>query len=45
MSFCNVLRSTGSDYCVNDISLDTFVDFRLKIFAQEKISLYGDPCP
>ena len=27
------------------ISSGTFADFRLKIFTQEKISLYGDPCP
>ena len=45
MSFPNVLRSAGSDYYVNDISPGTFADFRLKIFTQAKISLYGDPCP
>ena len=45
MSWCNVLRRVGSDYFVNDISPGTFADFRLKIFTQEKISLYGDPCP
>ena len=45
MFWCNVLRRAGSDYCVNDISPGTFADFRLKIFTQEKISSYGDPCP
>ena len=44
MSFCNVLRSAGSDYCVNDISPGTFADFLLKMLTQAKISLYGDPC-
>ena len=28
-----------------DISPGTFANFRLKIFTQEKISSYGDPCP
>ena len=41
---CIVLRRAGLDYCVNDISPGTFTDFRLKIFTQEKISSYGDPC-
>ena len=45
MSWYNVLRRVGSDYRVNDISPGTFADFRFKIFTQEKISLYGDPCP
>ena len=34
-----------SDYCVNDISPGTLADFRLKVFTQEEISSYGDPCP
>ena len=45
MSWCNILRRAGSDYCVNDKFPGTFGDFRLKIFTQEKISSYGDPCP
>ena len=54
MSWCNVLRRVGSDYCVNDISQGTFADFSLKIFTQERkiftkdiysISSHGDPCP
>ena len=45
MSWCNVLRRTGSDYCVNDDFPGTFADFILTIFTQEKISSYGDPCP
>ena len=45
MSLCNLLRRAGSDYPVNDNFPGTFADFRLKIFTQEKISSYGDPCP
>ena len=45
MSWCNVLRRAGSNYCVNDDFPGTFVDFRLKIFTQENISSYDDPCP
>ena len=45
MSWYNVLRRAGSDYCVNDNFPGTFADFRLKIFTQEKITSYGDPCP
>ena len=45
MSWCNVLRRAGSDYCVNDNFSGTFADFLLKIFTQEKSSSYGDPCP
>ena len=45
MPWCNVLQRAGSDYCVNDNFPDTFVDFRLKILTQEKISCYADPCP
>ena len=45
MSLCNVLRRAGSEYCVNDNFPGTLVDFRLKIFTQEKISIYADPCP
>ena len=45
MSRCNVLRRAGLDYCVNDNFPGTFTDFRVKIFTQEKISSYGDPCP
>ena len=46
ISFCNVLRSAGSDYLCKWSG--TFAGFRLKIFTQEKnslFSLYGDPCP
>ena len=35
MSLCNVLQRAGSDFCVNDNSPGTFVDFRFKIFTQE----------
>ena len=44
MSWCNMQR-VGSDYCVNEISPGTFADLRSKIFTQEKISSYSDPCP
>ena len=44
ISWCNFLRRAGSD-CVNDNFPSTFSDFCLKIFTQEKTSLYGDPCP
>ena len=49
MSWYSVLRSVrrraGSDYYVNDNFPGTFADFRLKIFTQEIITSYGDPCP
>ena len=45
MSRCIVLRRAGLDYCVDDISPDTFTDFCLKTFTEEKTSSYGDPCP
>ena len=45
MSWYNVLRSAGSDYCVNDDFPGTFADFCLKIFTQEKSSSYVDPRP
>ena len=32
------------DYCANDNFPGTFAEFRLKIFTQEKICSYGDPC-
>ena len=38
MSWCNVLRRAGSDYCVNDNFPGMYADFRLKSFTQEKIS-------
>ena len=44
MSWYNVLRKAGSNYCVNDNFQGTFADFRFKIFTQEKVSSYGDPC-
>ena len=44
MSSCNNLRRAGSDYCVNDNFPSTFVNFHLKIFTQERISAYVDPC-
>ena len=51
MSWCNllrwyhVLRRAGSDFCVNDNFPGTVLDFRLKIFTQERISIYVDTCP
>ena len=49
ISWCNVLRRAGSDYCVllriTDNFPGTFACFRLKIFTEEKISSYGDQCP
>ena len=45
MPWSNVLRRAGSDFCVNDNFLGTFVDFCLKIFTQERISTYDDPYP
>ena len=45
MSRCIVLQNAGSDYCVNDNFLGTFANFCLKIFTQEQITSYGDPCP
>ena len=45
MSWCNVLWRAGSEVCENDNFLGTFVDFRLKIFTQKRISIYDDPCP
>ena len=44
MSLCNVLWRAGSNYYVNDNFPGTFADFCLKIFTQEKITSYGDPC-
>ena len=44
MSWYNVLRKAGSNYCVNDNFQGTFANFRFKIFTQEKVSSYGDPC-
>ena len=32
MSWCNVLRTAGSDYCVNNVP-GIFVDFRFKKFT------------
>ena len=43
MSWCNVLRSAGSDYCTNNFP-GTFVDFHFKRFTQEIISSYDVPC-
>ena len=51
MSWCNllrwyhVLRRAGADFCVNDNFPGTVLDFRLKIFTQERISIYVDTCP
>ena len=45
MSWCNVLQRAGSDYCVYDYFPGPFVDFCIKIFIQERISSYVDPCP
>ena len=45
MSWSNVLWGTDSDFCVNDIFSGTFVDFCLKIYSQERIGTYDDPCP
>ena len=45
MSWRNVFRRASADYCVNCMSPGIFADFCLKIFTQEKIISYGDPCP
>ena len=53
MSWSNVLRRAGSFFCVKDNFLGTFVDFRFKIFSQERTATYDDddddddddPCP
>ena len=34
MSWCNVLRRAGSDFCVNNFP-GTFVDFRFKELTQK----------
>ena len=44
MSWRNVLWGAGSDSCVNDNFSDTFDDFSLKIFSQERIGTYDDAC-
>ena len=44
MSWSNVLWGAGSDSCVNDNFSDTFDDFSLKIFSQERIGTYDDAC-
>ena len=44
ITWCNVLRRAGADYCINDFP-GTFVDFSFKKFTQEIISPYADPCP
>ena len=51
MSWCNllrwyhVLRRADLDFCINDNFPGTVLDFRLKIFTQERISIYVDTCP
>ena len=35
----------SSNYCASNNFPGTFAEFHLKIFTQEKISSYGDPCP
>ena len=45
MSWSNVLRGAGSDFCVNDNFPGTFFDFLLKIFSQKSIGSYDDPYP
>ena len=45
MSWCYVLGRAGADFSVNDNFPKTFVDFSFKIFIQERISTYDDPCP
>ena len=45
MSWCNVLRRAGSDYCVNDNFPGTFVNFCLKIFTQERILTIKENLP
>ena len=45
MFWSNVLRRARLDFCENDNFPGTFVDFRLDIFSQERISTYDDPCP
>ena len=42
--WCNVLGRAGLDYCINYNFPDTFTDFCLKIFTQEKITSYGNTC-
>ena len=45
ISWCNVLWRAGTDLCVNDNFPGTFVDFCIKIFIQERISICDDPWP
>ena len=45
MSWSNVLWEAGSDSCVNGSFPGTFVVLHLKIFSQERIATYDDPCP
>ena len=44
VSWCIVLWREGSDYCVNNNFPGTFVDFRLKIFTQERICCCVNAC-
>ena len=43
LEHCSLRIRLGSR--VNDNFLGTFVDFCLKIFSQERIGTYDDPCP
>ena len=45
MSWSNILWGAGSDSCVNNNFSGTLVDFRLKMFSQERIGTYDDPYP
>ena len=44
MSGRNLLRRSASGFYENDNFPGTFVDVCLKIFTQEGISTYDDPC-
>ena len=44
MSSCNVLQSTGSDFCGTNNFQGIFAHFRFMMFIQERINMYVDPC-
>ena len=45
MSWCNGHRRAGPNFCATDNFSRTFDDFLFKLFTQERISTYVDPCP
>ena len=45
LRWCNVVRRAGLDFCVNDNFPGTLLDFHLKIFTQERISICVDGFP